>query len=55
MRREIHTLFQYENLQGRHCLGEPRHRLESNIIVDVKDMYSEVIDWIDLHELRFQG
>jgi hypothetical protein len=29
--------------------------IDCNAIANVKDMYSEIIDWIDLQQVRFQA
>ena len=38
--------------EGKRTLGKPRHRSEDNIKVDIQEMESGAMDWIDLAEGR---
>ena len=38
--------------EGRRPLGRPRHRWEDNIKIDIQDVGSEGMDWIDLAQER---
>jgi hypothetical protein len=36
------------NLEGKRPLGRPRHRWEDNIKMDLQEVGTEGIDWIDV-------
>jgi hypothetical protein len=42
--------FMMGKCKGRRPLGRPRHRLENNISVDLKELRCGVVDWIYLNQ-----
>jgi hypothetical protein len=39
-------------LEGKRPLGRPWHRWEDNIKLDLKEIYLEDVDWVDLAQDR---
>jgi hypothetical protein len=45
--RNLHKILVGEP-EGKRTLGRPRHRWENNIRMDLKEIWREIVDWIQL-------
>jgi hypothetical protein len=50
----MYTVFWLKKTDGERPLGIPRHRWEGNIIMDVREIGCEVVNWIHLAQDRDQ-
>jgi hypothetical protein len=54
-RRETHTKLWQENVKGKRPLGRSRREWEDNIIMDLREIGLEDVDWIHSSRDRDKG
>jgi hypothetical protein len=53
-RTEIHVGFRWETIRGKKLLGRPRRRWEDNIIMQLREIRWDYMDWIHVVQDREQ-
>jgi hypothetical protein len=53
---EMHTKFSSENLKGKECWGHfTKFKCEDNIKMELRGVVGEVVDWIQLAHVGYNG